>query len=200
MPKMKLYYAPNSPYARKVRVLTIERGTADQVELVEVKTADKTGPLPKVNPLGKVPALDAGADGIINDSPAICEYLDGYTSSASNAGKVIGLADKCLAATAHGMLDAAYAARMENVRPEALQWQDWKDKQFGKINRTLDQFEADAQTLPADASIGAIALACALEWMQFRLPEGNWLADRPNLSQWADAFGKRPSMQQTRPA
>lgn len=200
MSKMTLYYSPNSPYARKVRVLAIERGIDQQIELVELNTADANGPLPKINPLGKVPALDAGIDGIIHDSPVICEYLDGYTSSALHAGKVIDLADKCLAATAHGMLDAGYAVRMEKTRPEHLQWQDWKDKQFGKINRTLDQIEANAQTLPTDPTIGAIALACTLEWLAFRHPEGNWLAGRPKLTQWATAFSKRDSMQQTRPA
>jgi len=197
---MKLYYSPNSPYARKVRVLIIERAMSDQVELVEVTTTDPNGPIVKINPLGKVPAFDAGVDGIIHDSPVICEYLDGYTSGALYSGKVIDLADKRLAATAHGMLDAGYAVRMEKTRPEQLQWQDWKDKQFGKIDRTLDQLEATAQTLPNEPSIGAIGLACTLEWLAFRHSEGNWLANRPKLAAWVAAFGARQSMQQTRPA
>lgn len=197
---MKLYYAPNSPYARKVRVLIIERGMQDQVELVEVSTADPDGPLLKVNPLGRVPVLDAGADGIVHDSPVICEYLDGYTTSARGQGRVVDLKDKCLAASAQGMLDAGYAVRMEKMRPDELQWQDWKDKQFGKINRMLDQFEVGANTLPTEPTIGAIALVCALEWLAFRHPEGNWLGTRPKLAQWAQAFGQRASMQQTKPA
>lgn len=197
---MKLYYSSNSPYARKARVQIIERGLSDQVELIEVDTTDPKGPLVAINPLAKVPVLDAGADGIIHDSPVICEYLDGYTSSALHPGKVIDLADKRLAATAHGALDAGYAVRMEKTRPEHLQWPDWKDKQFGKINRTLDQLEANAQQLPTDPTLGAIALACTLEWLDFRHSEGHWLANRPHLKQWAVAFSQRPSMQQTRPA
>lgn len=199
-PRMKLYHSPNSPYARKARVLAIERGIIDQIELVEVSTTDLNGPLMKVNPLGKVPALETESDGIIHDSPLICEYLDGYTSSASGPGKVIDLADKCFAATAQGMLDAGYAVRMEKTRPEHLQWQDWKDKQFGKINRTLDQIEANPRTLPDNPTIGAITLACTLEWLAFRHPEGQWLANRPNLAKWANAFSQRPSMQATQPA
>lgn len=199
MSKMKLYYSPNSPYARKVRVLLIERDMMDRVELIEVSTTDADGPLRKINPLGKVPALDAGVDGLIHDSPVICEYLCGYTSSASGVGTAIDLTDKCLAATAHGVLDAGYAVRMEKTRPEHLQWQDWKDKQFGKITRTLDQLEADPSALPTDPTIGAIALACTLEWLAFRHPEGQWLSERPTLSGWMEAFGQRPAMQQTRP-
>jgi glutathione S-transferase len=200
MTQMKLYHSPNSPYARKVRVLAIERGISDQIELIEVSTADLNGPLMKLNPLGKVPALETAADGIIHDSPLICEYLDGYISSASRAGKASELDDKRLAATAQGMLDAGYAARMEKTRPEDLQWSDWTDKQFGKINRTLDQLETTAQHLPAEPTIGAIALACTLEWLAFRHPEGQWLATRPQLAHWANEFAKRPSMQSTQPA
>jgi glutathione S-transferase len=197
---MKLYFSSNSPYARKVRVLLLERGLHTKCDMVEVDTSDLTGPLLKVNPLGRVPVLDAGEDGIIHDSPVICEYLDGYTSGLKREGKVIDLRDKCLAAVAQGMLDAGYAVRMEKMRPEALQWQAWKDKQFGKIERTLDELEEKSNELPAQASIGAIGLACALEWIEFRHPEGNWLVNRPRLKAWAETFSQRPSMQQTRPA
>lgn len=200
MAKMKLYHSPNSPYARKARVLAIERGIDDQIEVIEVSTTDPEGPLCKLNPLGKVPVLDAGADGLIHDSPLICEYLDGYIASVTRAGKVMDLADKSLAATAQGILDAGYAVRMEKTRPEHLQWQDWKDKQFGKINRMLDHIEANAQSLPSEATLGAIALACTLEWLDFRHAEGQWLANRPGLAKWARAFSERASMQATQPA
>ena len=79
---MKLYHSSNSPYARKVRVLIIERNLGDKVEVVAVDTSDTNGPLSKVNPLGKVPALETEDDGIVLDSLVICEYLDGYTKSA----------------------------------------------------------------------------------------------------------------------
>jgi glutathione S-transferase len=196
---MKLYFSSNSPYARKVRVLMLERGLHSKCEMVEVDTSDLSGPLLKVNPLGRVPVLDAGDDGIIHDSPVICEYLDGYTNVGKREGKAIDLHDKCLAAVAQGMLDAGYAVRMEKMRPESLQWQAWKDKQFGKIDRTLAELEKKSNELPTQASIGAIALACVLEWLEFRHPEGNWLVSRPGLKTWADTFGQRPSMQQTQP-
>ena len=200
MSKMTLFYSVNSPYARKVRVLAMERGIHDQIELAEVSAPDAKAPLFKANPLGKVPTLDTGVDGIVHDSPLICEYLDGYIASKAHVGKVMALADKQLAATAHGMLDAGYAVRMEKTRPEHLQWQDWKDKQFGKIDRTLDQIEANPALLPDEPTIGAIGLACTLEWLAFRHPEGQWLANRPTLAAWSAAFGQRASMQATQPS
>jgi len=200
MSQMTLYYSPNSPYARKVRVLVAERGLSDQIDFVEVSTAELTDPLLTANPLGKVPTLDAGPDGFIADSPVICEYLDGYIASATHAGRVMDLTDKRLATTAQGILDAGYAVRMEKTRPEHLQWPDWKDKQFGKIDRTLDQLEAGAQILPTEPTIGAISLVCTIEWLMFRHAEGQWLDKRPKLAAWSHAFGQRPSMQATQPA
>jgi glutathione S-transferase len=196
---MKLYYSTLSPYARKVRVLIIERGLEDQVELIEVLTTDLQGPLPKSNPLAKVPTLVTENDGIVHDSPVIGEYLDGYIKTASSPGKAADLRDKCLVATADGIMDAGYAARMEKVRPENLQWQDWKDKQFGKIDRTLDQLEHQAHELPTEPTLGAIALGCALQWIEFRHPEGQWLMNRPALAAWLHAFAKRASIMATAP-
>lgn len=197
---MQLYYSPNSPYARKVRVLILERDLSSRVELIEVSTNDPTGPLISINPLGKVPVMVTLEDGVIHDSPVICEYLDGFTTSMAGAGRAIDLSDKCLAATAHGILDAGYAARMEKQRPKEVQWQQWNDKQFQKIDRTLDHIEATVEKLPTEATIGAIGLACTIEWLQFRHAEGNWLAMRPKLNNWVSSFGKRSSMSQTRPA
>jgi glutathione S-transferase len=196
---MKLYHSSNSPYARKVRVLIIERNLGDKVEVVAVDTSDTNGPLSKINPLGKVPVLETKDDGIVLDSLVICEYLDGYTKSASSPGKVMDIHEKCFIAIGNGMLDVGYAARMESQRPENLKWQTWKDKLFGKINRTLDYLESIAHTIPSEATIGAIGLACALEWLQFRHPDGDWLSHRPKLSKWAVTFGQRPSMVDTRP-
>ena len=200
MATMKLFYSANSPYARKVRVLAIERGLTDEIELIEVSTADPSDALLDANPLGRVPALVTAVDGAIHDSPLICEYLDGYIASQAHAGRVLSLDDKRLTATAQGMLDAGYAVRMEKTRPNDLQWQAWTDKQFRKINRTLDQFETEAESLPNEATLGAITLACTLEWLMFRHAEGQWLANRPKLAAWSEAFGQRASMTATQPA
>jgi glutathione S-transferase len=196
---MKLYFSTNSPYARKVRVLIKELGLESQVELIEVSTSDPDGPLLKVNPLGRIPVLDAGDDGMIHDSPVIGEYLLARAQGSHHEVALSDWRDRSLVATADGVLDSGYAVRMEKLRPEALQWQDWKDKQFGKINRTLDLLESRVETLPEQPSLGAIALICTLDWLGFRHPEGQWLHQRPRLRNWVDAFSKRPSFASTRP-
>jgi glutathione S-transferase len=56
------------------------------------------------------------------------------------------------------------------------------------VSRALAALEAD----PPDASarhVGAIALACALGYLDLRL-EGRWRAAHPRLVAWLDAFAE----------
>ena len=46
----------------------------------------------------------------------------------------------------------------------------------------------------------ALALACALGYLDFRHGARGWRTDRPHLAAWEAAFALRPSMQATRPA
>jgi glutathione S-transferase len=48
-------------------------------------------------------------------------------------------------------------------------------------------------------TIGEIAAACALGYIEFRLPDLDWRASRPKLSAWYAKFGEYPSMQATQP-
>src|SRR5437867_1894115 len=71
---MKLLYTKRSPYARKVRVLALEKGIT--LDLVDEDLANKSKLLLDVNPLGKVPTLILDNNAIIYDSSVICQYLD----------------------------------------------------------------------------------------------------------------------------
>lgn len=75
---MKLHYNPASPYVRKVRVLALETGLMDDIELAKV-TLTPTGPDAEVcadNPIGKIPTLVRDDGSALYDSRVICEYLD----------------------------------------------------------------------------------------------------------------------------
>src|SRR6476620_6598009 len=74
---MKLFVTYTSPYARLARMLVIEKGLADRVEIVEAKTRTPDSPYYRINPSGRVPYLvDAGGVGM-EDSRLICAFLDG---------------------------------------------------------------------------------------------------------------------------
>ena len=59
MAKMKLYYSPGSPYARKVRVVAMETRLDRKMEMVNVAVSPvvPNADVDKHNPIGKIPAL-----------------------------------------------------------------------------------------------------------------------------------------------
>lgn len=199
---MKLYYANASPFVRKVMVLAIETGIADDIELATVAVTP-TSPNADVcadNPVGKLPTLVRDDGGAMYDSRVICEYLDSLHGGrlmfpAGGDARWTALRRQALA---DGMMDAAVGARYETfLRPEALRWKDWVDGQMGKVGRGLDVLEGEDLTDTLD--IGTIAIACALGYMDFRYPDLGWRDTRPGLSAWFEEMAGRPSMMRTQP-
>lgn len=199
---MKLHYGTASPYVRKVRVLAIETGLADRIELSrghgtpvapdEVVCAD--------NPIGKIPTLVRDDGGALYDSRVICEYLDGMHDGSrmfpqSGEARWTALRRQALA---DGILDAAVNTRYETfLRPENLRWTDWVEEQLEKVRRSLDQLENE--TLGETVDIGTISAACALGYLDFRYSDEGWRDTRPKLAAWFEKFSARPSMSATRP-
>ena len=76
---MKLHYAPQSPFARKVRAAAIELGLSGSIDLeyTEVVPGRPNRAYGQShNPLRKIPALVIDDGTTIYDSTVICEYLD----------------------------------------------------------------------------------------------------------------------------
>src|SRR5258705_2693237 len=160
MAKMKLYYSPASPYARKVRAVAIETGLDRKLDMVNV-TLTPVAPNPDVdkhNPIGKIPALSVkGMD--LFDSPVICEYLDSRHKGRKlfpRKGRERWVALR-LQAMADGLLDAALLARYEGfLRPEDKRWGEWVKGQMKKIDGALSQLEDEAKSLKGRLTIGTI--------------------------------------------
>ena len=59
MAKMRLYYSPSSPYARKVRVLALETKLDKKIDMINVALTpvQPNADVDKHNPIGKIPAL-----------------------------------------------------------------------------------------------------------------------------------------------
>jgi glutathione S-transferase len=201
---MILLYAPTSPYVRKVLVFAHETGVLADIELQTVKTSPviRQDAIMAANPLGKIPTLVLGDGTALFDSRVICEYLDSCHDGAAlfPAAGAARWQMLRLQAMADGILDAGVAHRYETfLRPEAYRWADWIEGQKQKIEAVLDALEAAAQSLPG-IDAGAIAIGCALGYLDFRLADLNWRENRPGLAAWFAAFAARPSMQATMPA
>jgi glutathione S-transferase len=197
---LKLYYAPTSPYARKVRMVVIEKGLQDRVETVVAIPYEGPPALQAANPLGKVPALVTDDGRAIFDSPVICAYLNSLASEqalipdGSERWRVLTNEALC-----DGILDAALGIVMEGRRPEAQRSPDWLDRWPTAILRSLDAVEAKISGFEGDLTIAQLCLGAALGYLDFRLPDLSWRSGRPNTKAWFDAFSRRESMIETNP-
>jgi glutathione S-transferase len=196
---MQLFYSPNSPYARKCRVVAIEKKLEKRVELINVNPLENPAELLAVNPLGTVPALVTDSGLHICESPAICEYLD----SLSPENLLLPQTDRAcvlaFAAMADGIMDAAVACVMEGRRPPEKQYKEWVNRKEKAIERAIAKF-AGVKLENSPLSMGTINLAVALGYVSFRRPHIDWRAAHPALAAWYDGFATRPSMQATVPA
>jgi glutathione S-transferase len=133
----------------------------------------------------------------------ICEYLDSLHSGrklfpADGRARWQALRQQALF---DGVLDAAVLCRYEAaIRPAEYQWTEWRSGQIGKIAGALAALEREAASLEGELTIGGVTAACALGYLDFRLPEMNWRDSAPALAQWFAKASARPSFLATAPA
>lgn len=197
---MKLYYQTHSPYARKALVFAHEAGLARRIEVIHHETSPtrRNDTVFAENPLGKVPVLIRPGLTPLFDSDIICAYLD----TLSEEGSLIPCEGEArwnallLQAMAQGLCDAGIALRWETARrPVELRYPPLAQGYAEKLITSYDWLETEFD-LSASLHVGHIALATALDWIEFRqLP--SFRQGRPRLTQWFEAFVQRPSMQAT---
>jgi glutathione S-transferase len=201
---MKLHYSPLSPFVRKVMVVAIENGLDGRIEKVTqaVNPASPNRELARHNPLMKIPALETD-DGLqLVESKVIAQYLD-----ALGSGRLVPASGRArwqvlrMEAIADGIADAGILVRYEQaMRPAGLQWKEWIDGQLAKIGNALDLLEAEAASLEGPLDLGKVAVACALDWMEFRDVVPGARAPRPRLFAWLDkANREHASLGATKP-
>ncbi|MEM1375257.1 MAG: glutathione S-transferase family protein, partial [Pseudomonadota bacterium] len=147
-----------------------------------------------------LPALSRDDGPALYDSRVICRYLN----TRANAGLYPdGDWDALvLEATGDGMMDSAVSMIYERrFRPEEIVSEDWIAAQWAKVTGAMTALEAMWMAhLKGPITIGPIAVACALGYLDFRHAERNWQAQYPELAAWYEEFCKRESMQLTIPA
>jgi glutathione S-transferase len=195
---MKLLCTKRSPYARKIRVLAIEKQIP--LELIEEDLVNKSGRLTQANPLGKVPALIFDNGQTLIDSPVICEYIDGLKDQPRFIPKDKEERFKVLhlAAIADGIMDAAVAAYMEKLRHPDNFHEAFIKVQEDAIGRGFKFLEQNLTELEK-FTLAPIAVASAIGYLNFRLPQLDPKHQYPKLAKWFEEFSQRPSMMETKP-
>ena len=198
---MRLRFSPSSPFVRKVMATAIELGLEVRLELQPTQVWDPASDLPKVNPLGKVPALELADGSVLYDSPVICEYLAAEVSEPVLFPPPGPARWTMLrrAALADGILDAAVGQVVETRRrPSEFVYQGWCQRLADAVERALDAFEAEVSELPG-LDYATLTLGVALGYLDFRFAERDWRPGRPALEAWNAEFSRRPSLARTVP-
>ena len=197
---MKCYVTNNSPYARKVRIVALEKGLYDDVEWKTI-TREERGDIQDFNPLGKVPAASLETGDIVCDSPVICAYLDSLNSSRDliPESKPKRWTVLTLEALGDGLGEAVIAVSQENQRPNENRSQSVVDRQTGKIMSALSVLDDAASDFNDPPLLGEIAVACALGYMEFRKIVPEWRETFSNLESWYIRILKRQSFTRTAP-
>lgn len=204
---MKLISATPSPFARKVRIVALEKGI--DLEVVnDIPWAPDTI-VGNFNPLEQLPILILDSGETIFDSGFICHWLERRFPERAliPAGDDEYLACMKLEIIANGVLDAGLLFTRETLRPD--QDGDWLARQerkilggIGEIARVLEDrpFAVAQRFTLADAAIGTMLAA-----LDFAGPAGlptpadDWRQRWPELGDYVDRLSERPSFAATRP-
>jgi glutathione S-transferase len=197
---MKLFYNSFSPFARMCLVTARELGLDRALEIVRTEGGSPALPnagILKHNPLGLIPTLVTDHGHAMYDSRVICEYF------AHRAGNKFLLPDEpvkrfrilTLQALGIGISDAAVALRYElAARPEAARWAELIARYKQRILAACDELESSWLNELGETTLGSIAVAAALSYVDLRHDELGWRRDHTGLAKWMGGFSARPSM------
>lgn len=192
---MKLYYTKRSPYARKVRIMALEK--AIPLDLIDEDLANKSLDLCASHPLGKVPTLVLDNGYAIYDSVVICQYLESLNKSPQliphdALARIDVLKWEALA---DDMVTTAIVTYMEKVRHPQEFNAAFINNSEASILKGYDYMSANLKAL-STFNLASIACACAIGYIHFRLPH---LTAAGSLAKWFEDLSERPSLKQTIP-
>lgn len=197
---MKLLLNATSPFARLVRIVMLEKGLEEQIELVWSDPWGEDPFLMETNPLGRIPALVCDSGTTLCESHLIASYLDNEFP-----GKALIPGDQkesvlYLAGLGQGLMEAAFSTVISRkyLNEEANQ-SVLSELRWAAIHRTLEQLEVniDQHSSPDVLTLGDITVAVALDYIIFRLSELDTAHKYPKLEAWRAALAERSSFSST---
>jgi glutathione S-transferase len=195
---MELFYADLSPFARKVRAVTEEKGLAERITATPVNPYEAPERLRAANPLSKVPTLVLDDGRALYDSTVICEYLDSVGGGrrllpAEGEARFDVLRRNALV---NGIIETAFALACEMHRREPGERSPrWIEHWRTVILRTVDALEAEIGDWPEALDMAHLTAGCALGYLDVRLNEQvDWRAGHPEVAAWYEAFSRSPAM------
>jgi glutathione S-transferase len=199
---MKLYVTPGSPYARMARIVVIEKGLQDRVEIIAAQTRLADSPYYRINPSGRVPYL-VRDDGVgMEESAVICAYLDRFDGKPlfERPTGEEGWEARRLEALARSMLDGLAVWGRELSRPANERSPTVLGHEAARSRRMAGLWENEVQhpLMRGRLNMVQITLACALG-LDARNADFRWRAGNARLCDWYDRSAARPSFAATAP-
>ena len=199
---MKLYVTPGSPYARMARIVVLEKGLQERVEIIPAQTRVADSPYYGINPSGRVPYLVCEGGLALEESAIICDYLDrldGKPALDLPGGDRSWEAQR-LEALARSLLDGLSVWLREVLRPENERSANVIRHETERARRMIDAWEREIghPVMQGALNLAQITLACALG-LQVRNPGFRWRVGHPKLCAWFDRIAARPSFTATAP-
>ena len=201
---MKLLASTTSPFARKCRITVLEKGLSDCVDVIWASPFNDDAvaqDLRLANPLNKIPTLVLDTGEAIFGSHVICEYLDGL--SQQNPLLPPNGPDRFRQLTrialADGLMEAAFNLVMEQRRPKHAQSVEWIERWSQNIGRAIEVIDWRVPIgTPPEFGLAEIGLACALDYLEFRLPDMEFLSH--SAREWRQRYNNFSSLKITIPS
>ena len=199
---MKLYVTPNSPYARMVRIVILEKGLEGHIEIIRAQTRETDSPYYSINASGRVPYLIRDDGVAMEESRLICTYLDHLDSSPvfDHPLNNLGWESRRLETLASSLMDGLCVWGRELNRPEDERSPTIIEHERQRSQRMTDLWESeiDHSLMNGQLNMAQITLVCALQ-LERRNPGVQWRPDHPKLSEWTDRISERTSIAVTLP-
>lgn len=196
---MKLLWSKRSPFARKVMIVVVEKGLANDVQTINtavMMAAPANEEVLQYNPLCKIPVLILADGNSLFDSRVICEYLDQIGKGPTLIPNQFDQRMACmrLQALGDGLLDILLLWRTEVGRGEFCN-AEISNSFDTKVKATMAQLEKEVVEFKAQPlNLGHISVICALAQLNFRYPDCNWEKACPTLSAWYNDVSRLPSV------
>lgn len=196
---MHLYINTTSPFVRLVRLAIEEKGLADKVDLEIVDPWADPAKFLSANPAGRVPVLTTDDGHVLSEAQLILRYLDEIAQPSvfptENLAATLEIAGCALGAT-----EASTAIIIGRKSSDDFDTDMVGSKRFRTITQALarldDNLPNDFQTRPDIANFAVVTL---IDYVVFRFPDRDWLADLPNLRAWRDRQKGHSSVEATMP-
>lgn len=198
---MKLYLSPTSPFARKVKVALLEKGLGERTEWIVLDPWASPDALLAVNPLSQVPTLVLDDGLALTGSDSILGAIEGLYPVPPLFPAKTGAQMRVLAVAglAQGLIECIVQIVLERRRPRGQQNEATIERRLAAIARVVEalaeRFEKGADRFQLDC----IGVACALSYLDFRLPEYDWRCSAGDLADWQNWAAERPSMKTSAP-